>query len=196
MEQHPSLWSIVLGIVSVVAIIFGPIIALYIQRKLDREREAKNRKIAIFRTLMAHRATRLSVAFVEALNGIEVEFYSNNTGTRKIIETWRSYCEHLYSTDADDPAKNAAWNTRGEDMLYDLLFEMGEYLGYHFDKVTLRRIKYSPRGWVENEEDATIIRKAAMAVFSGTKPLLMKIDGSVNISEQGLPSQTSVAKAP
>jgi hypothetical protein len=177
-------WTIVLSALTLIAILTGPIIALYIQRKLDEEQAAKNRRVNIFRTLMAHRATRLTTAFVEALNGIEVEFYGHDGSNRKIIEAWREYCEHLYNTNADDPAKNAAWNERGSELLNVLLVEMGESLGYHFEKGTLRRMVYQPRGWNDNETETLALRKATMEVFSGIKPLRMKIDGPVEISER------------
>ena len=42
---------------------------------------------------------------------------------------------------------------------------------------------YQPRGWNDNETEQLALRKATMEVFSGNKPLRMKIDGPVEISE-------------
>ena len=80
--------NVVLPFLTIVAIIVGPIAALCIQRKLDRERAARDRKLHIFRTLMTYRASRLNAHFVEALNAIEVEFYSpNDEKAKPVVES-------------------------------------------------------------------------------------------------------------
>ena len=71
--------------IGIIAIITGPLAALLIGKRIEERRARQDRKIKIFRTLMANRATRLAPAYVEALNGIETEFY----GDTKVIEAWR-----------------------------------------------------------------------------------------------------------
>jgi len=68
----------------VFATLLGPVQA---QKWIERARERTQRKIAIFRTLMATRAAFLSPAHVEALNGVPIEFYGN----RKIVNSWKEY---------------------------------------------------------------------------------------------------------
>jgi hypothetical protein len=80
--------GIALGVLTVVAIVCGPIIALQIQRKLDREREALNRKLWVFKTLMSFRATALAPAFVQALNLIDVEFSGHNDKEKAVRNAW------------------------------------------------------------------------------------------------------------
>ena len=161
---------------TVVAIVAGPILALYVQRKLDRERASMDRKLAVFRTLVAHRATRLSPAFVEALNVIEVEFYSSDGSNKRVVEAWHEYCENLYSPDFNNEATVGQAASRATDLLHNLIAAMGEYLGYHFDKGVLKRMGYYPRGWGETEQEQVALRKAAVEVFSGQKPIRMTID--------------------
>jgi len=168
--------STILALVTVIAIIVGPILALYIQRKLDRERAAKDRKLAIFRTLIAQRATPLAPAFVEALNAVEVEFYSNDGSAKRVIEAVHEYFEHLYHPDYRDETRVAAVAEKGTDLLHVLLGEMGRHLGYHFEKGVLRRMAYYPQGWGDSEKEQTALRKAAVEVFSGEKALRMKVD--------------------
>ena len=75
-----------------------------------------------------------------------------------------------------------AWQTHGEGGTHqspgDLLYEMGESLGYHFDKVTLKKNAYYPRGWGEVEVEQHQLRKAALAVFAGEKPLNVVVVGA------------------
>ena len=81
-------------IVSISAIILGPILAVQIEKYLERRRENKNRRLSIFKTLMATRGTVLSWTHVEALNRIDLEF-SNNKKFEKVITTWQEYFDNL-----------------------------------------------------------------------------------------------------
>jgi hypothetical protein len=153
---------------TIVAILIGPLAALLIEKRLEKARAKEARRVQIFRDLMAHRANRLSAAFVQALNGIETEFY----GDTKVIEGWRSLVDQLYTQ--HDPASDpnlAHWNERTTNLLTDMLYEMAESLGYHFSKVTLKKNAYMPSGWGAWEAENTKLRQAAIKVFEGEKPL-------------------------
>lgn len=159
---------------TIAAILIGPLMALLIQKKLETIRTSNDRKIAIFRSLMANRASRTSAPFVQALNGIEVEFY----GQTQVLEAWRSLNEHLYQkieplTEADVNR----WNDGVSELVIELLYKMGESLGYHFDKVALKRNAYLPALWSAAETENLRIRQSALKVFEGDKPLKIEITG-------------------
>ncbi len=116
---------------------------------------------------MANRASRLSAPWVQSLNAIETEFYGNT----KVIEAWRVIVDHLYSAEANDSAQVDRWNEKLGDLVNELLFEMGKSLGYHFDKVTLKRNAYYPRGWGEIELEQHAIRKKFLEVLDGKRRL-------------------------
>ena len=59
----------------IIATILGPILAVQAQKWLERERAIRDRRNAIFRTLMATRAAMLSPGHVEAFNAVPVDFY-------------------------------------------------------------------------------------------------------------------------
>ena len=85
-----------LAVATIIAIILGPIVALGIQRNSEKRREKRNRKLVIFKELMATRATTLSPRHVDALNAIEVEFSKGGgKGEKLVLDTWRLYLEHL-----------------------------------------------------------------------------------------------------
>jgi hypothetical protein len=152
---------------TIAAIITGPIAALLIQKYLEVRRAKKDRKIAIFHTLMANRASRLSPPWVQALNGIETEFY----GERNVIEAWRVMVDHLYSEDANDPKKVEQWQSTLTEQVNEMLYEMGESLGYHFDRVTIKRNAYYPRGWGEIEVEQHALRKKFLELLDGKRKL-------------------------
>lgn len=58
---------------NIIALIIAPILALQIQKWLEKYREDRKRKLDIFKTLMSTRANRVSIEHVEALNMIDVE---------------------------------------------------------------------------------------------------------------------------
>ena len=159
-----------IGITTVFAIILGPIIALWLQRISERRREAGNRKVYVFRTLMASRATRLSQNHIEALNAIEVEFGGSKENEKRVIEAWKLYLDHL-ATKVDQ-----SWTARGDDIFTDLLYEMARCLNYSFDKVWIKRNIYYPKGHGEIEEDQYIIRKALVKLLTGQNALKMDVE--------------------
>src|SRR5438552_18804781 len=81
--------GIVLSLLTIIAIIVGPVAALWVQRKLEEGSEAKYRKVWVFKTLMSFRATNLSPTIVQALNLIDVEFDVNNDTEKAVRKAWK-----------------------------------------------------------------------------------------------------------
>jgi hypothetical protein len=159
---------------TIAAIIIGPLAALLIQKHLEQLRAGEERKVMVFRALMSNCANRMSQPYVQALNGIEVEFHGNV----KIIEKWRSFIDHLNTPhDSVGDPNLTRWTERATERLNSLLLEMGESLGYHFDEVTLKRNAYYPIGWNTLELEQTKLRQAAVKVFEGEKPLKVELMG-------------------
>jgi hypothetical protein len=175
MQQAPSISFLSVSLeawLTIAAIIIGPLTALLIQKSIENRRAKEERKITIFRNLMANRASRLSAAYVQALNGIETEFY----GETKVIDAWRSQVDHLYTPhDAAGDPNLTRWTERQTELLTDLLSAMAESLGYHFDKVTLKRNAYYPTGWNTIETENTQLRQAAIKVFESRKALKVEL---------------------
>src|SRR5262245_18700155 len=125
------------GIVMVLAVLAGPILALYIQNRLNIRRETRDRKLWVFKTLMAARELRLSPEHVTALNMLDVEFYGDDKENREVIRCWNMYRDHL-RTDPEDPndpryqEKSAAWAKDGLRLFYQLLDKVAKAVGYDF----------------------------------------------------------------
>ena len=80
---------------TVLAIVLGPILALFAQRVLDRLREKRRQRLQLYLTLMGTRATYLSPEHVRALNLIDVVFAS--VVSQKSLDSWRQvfvWCRH------------------------------------------------------------------------------------------------------
>jgi hypothetical protein len=176
----PDQW---LTVISVVAILSSPIIALEVQKQLDDRRTKLDRKMAIFRKLMTTRGTQLSPAHVEALNAIEVEFYAKEGPDKKVLDAWRLYINHLNSRAGEGEALNR-WVEKKNSLLIDLLYQMAQRLKYDIDKVAIEKNVYHPIGFVETETEQIALRKAALAVLSGERPIQTTVIGRVQTTQQ------------
>ena len=160
----------------IVAIVIAPILAIQIQKFIEKKKEARTRKMHIFRVLMATRARPLSPLHVEALNMIDIEFYKH----KRIINAWKLLLDNFYNYPKDPKQKDfdaqlLSCSERSNNLLTDLLYEMSKAQGYDFDKVLLKRSCYVPKGHGEIEMEQTFIRKSFTDLFSGRKAVPIKI---------------------
>ncbi len=155
-----------------IAIVAGPILAVQIQKMIDKANEDKNRKMWLFSNLMATRAMPVSPLHVEALNRIDIEFYKN----KKVTDAWKLLLDNFgnYPLDpkaSDFQVKLNSCSEKSNELLIDLLYQMGKSLGYDFDKVHLKRGVYFPKGHTDLESEQQIIRRALLEILVGKKSL-------------------------
>lgn len=156
-------------ILTVLAILLAPVVAIQVSVYLEKRRTQKNRRLDIFRTLMASRAARLSIHHVNALNSIDVEFYGKDVKFKKVVEALKVYLTHLNDKTLFD-ASLESWHSKGDDLLVELLQKMAICLNYDFDKDTIKKTSYYPEGYGQQELEGLIIRKGFADIFSGKKP--------------------------
>lgn len=149
---------------TIVAIVLGPILALYAQRVLDSFREKRRRQILIFRELMITRYTRLSPRYVEALNAVPIEF-ENRGRQKRVLDKWKECLDHLGTDSTKDPN---AWSVRGFDLVVDLLYEMSQCLGYDFEKLRIKREAYLPQMFADIEAQQHALRRQLLELTDGT----------------------------
>jgi hypothetical protein len=162
-----ALWlgviGLVLSLITIFAIYYGPISALRIQRQLDDEREARNRKLYIFKTLMTYRATPVNINFVQSLNLIDVEFVGSHEKEKAVRDAWKELLDHFSNyNDVANPAE------RSLELTATLLSAMGRSLGYDFDKVYLKKGAYYPAFAVNVEQEQHALRKQVLELLDGT----------------------------
>jgi hypothetical protein len=173
--MHVGEWMIV------IATILGPVLAVQAQKMIERWRSKQDRRFDVFSKLMTTRATLLSPQHVEALNRIDLEFYGDKK-YKKVIDAWKAYHDHLNQNTTGE-ANNAIWENTRNELLVDLLYEMGESLGYEFNKVHIKRAAYFPKGHGDIEQDQTLIRKYMVALLKGDQALKMNVVGFPEMEE-------------
>jgi hypothetical protein len=187
---------------NVIAILLSPLFALQVSRRLDDRKERRQRKRWVFYTLMATRNARLSPEHVRALNSIDIEF----TKEKAVTRAWKAYLDHLNDTSQELGAWASRSDDLFVDLLYamseSLKFDFdkthlrrGIYSprahgeadedamvirkalvamakGERGLPVDLSDITHTP----EEEAAAVAAKKAAREVFTGNRPLRVKIE--------------------
>lgn len=164
--------TIFIGIISIFAIFYAPIVALQVQEKKEAFNEKNLRKSEIFRTLMLTRADGLSTEHVKALNMILLDFYGN----QRILDSWKSYFDHLSHVPGSDNNDNwIIWIEKKEELLADLLYDMAIDVGYDFDKVNLKRFIYYPKAFGDSQQQSALIRNGLLDILSGKKAIKIEV---------------------
>jgi hypothetical protein len=178
-------------VLTVAAIVLGPILAVQAQKWLEVLREKRDRKKRIFEVLMTTRGTPLPPDHVQALNRIQLEFSAKKTRENDVIKAWRVYLDHLNKSQFDtaDQQKSAEWGDKRADLFVELLEKMARAVGYDFDKVLLKKEWYAPRAYSDAENEKNRLRAGALAVLEGKIPLQVRIDQTVQ-------AQSSVSGEP
>jgi hypothetical protein len=144
------------SIITIVAIIIGPILAVQAETYLSRRREQRERRLQVFKTLMLTRKIPLSPNRIDALNLIDIYFDKDD----EVTKGWRAYFDTLNNVYkegiSDDETKRL--NDKSEEKFIDLLDAMSKAVGYKkFDKTYLKNAVYFPQaysGYVEGQIDA------------------------------------------
>ena len=153
------------------AVLSGPIIAVQLTRFLDNRKEIRERKLSIFKTLMATRAYNVSWNHVEALNRIDLEFDASNKKEKAVILAWKEYLDLLNESNMTLDQ----WVIKRVDLLVVLLHKMATVLDYDFDKTHIKNSSYSPRIHGETEEEQQQIRRKVLELLDGTRTIPMEV---------------------
>jgi len=176
--------SLTLAIATVLATLFSPIIAIRVQKYLEKKSEKQTIKVKIFSQLMATRAisSRLLPEHIQALNMIDLAFYGDikrgknhrSDTEKKVIIAWKEYFSHLCSIFPKTEPGAEFWYQKSNQLFLDLLYEMATDVGYEFDKVYLENAIYSPIAHGDINMDYLKIRKGLASLLSGENPV--KVD--------------------
>lgn len=157
--------------IMITAVFTGPIVAVRLTRFLDNQKEIRERKVHIFKTLMATRAYTVSWAHVEALNRIDLEFDKNNRKEREVIDAWKEYLDLLNNSNL----QIEQWAMKRVDLLVELLHKMAKVLDYDFDKTHIKNSSYQPRAHGEADDQQTALRTSVLELLNGSRSVPMHI---------------------
>jgi hypothetical protein len=122
----------------------GPIIAILITLWRGAVTNKYQRRLHVFRTLMATRKIGISPDHVNALNLVEVDFYE----CQKVEEAWSDYKDHL--NDISKP-EDDTWREKKEKLLAKLLYEIAAVLRFKLPAIDIFKGGYAPSGWAHRD---------------------------------------------
>jgi hypothetical protein len=155
----------------ILAVLAGPIIAVQLTRFVDSKKEQRDRKLQIFKTLMATRAYAVSPQHVEALNRIDLEFSNKHKKERNVVYAWKEYLDLL----GDQDMPKDQWGTKRVERLVDLLHSMAQVLNYEFDKTHIKNSAYAPVAHGDIENQQTTVRMGVIDILEGKRALPMYV---------------------
>jgi|GEM_PF-470263 len=159
----------------ITATLLGPVLAVQVQKYLERWRDESERRKKIFKTLMATRASRLAPAHIEALNLIDLEFPPARKRFKRVRSAWKAYRTHLGEKVPEDAQTQAVFYSKRQDLFEDMLYEIGLALGYDFDKTQIGKDAYSTQYHEKMEADALTIRTKLVEVLTGKAAFPMAV---------------------
>ena len=158
-----ALSDLFLGISVVIATFAGPVCAVFVTRHVDNLRRINERRLNVFRSLMATRRAALSADKVTALNMVEIEFY----GIPSVQDAHREVMTHINIP----PPQPPGWADRHRSLMTRLLSEMARELGYKLPQLDVLEGGYYPQGLADIETELQAVRRALIEVLSGRRPL-------------------------
>ena len=179
-------------IIMIVAIVIGPIAAVWITERLRKKEDKRNRQVHIYRMLMATRAAGLAPQHVEALNLVETEFSSGSKKDNTVVSAWKLYLSHL--NDKNYPPES--WGARRADLLVELLYEMSQALGYGHDKAAIKTGAYYPQGYGEIEGEQQALRRGLLQVLAGQNHINIAMTSFPYSEDTAKPEEQVVHEAP
>ena len=150
----------------------GPVLAVAVSLLREAITTKYNRRLYVFRTLMATRRIGISAAHVNALNLVEVEFYR----CPKVEAAWNSYKKHLNEPTRRPP--DEAWYETKERLLAKLLSEIGAVLRFKIPAMDIFKGGYAPQTWADRDMRYTGALEYVYALSQGTKHLPIWLCGA------------------
>jgi uncharacterized protein DUF6680 len=127
------------GLLTLVAIVVSPLIAVLVTTYLQDRKERRSQKVWLLSTLIATRHNPLTDETIRALNMIDVVFHD----APRVRTLWHEYYDMLHNEGLNNPTGWEQWQKKNLEMIT----EMARVLGYgraitHLDAARV----YSPVG--------------------------------------------------
>jgi hypothetical protein len=152
-----------LGIAVVFATLLGPVFAVLVTRRIDDARQIRERRMTVFRNLMATRRATLAADRVTALNMVEIEFH----GVASVENAYREVMRHI--NHARPLPKN--WGDEQRKLVTKLISEIASVLGYKLQQLDMLDGGYYPEGLASIESEQQAVRQAIIETLNGNRPL-------------------------
>lgn len=147
------------------ATFLGPIGAVLVTRFIDAQRDRRQRRMWVFRALMAYRAVPMNPDRIGALNLIQIEFSKNG----KVLAAWAGLMKNYATRPGEDDRER---HLRDREHLYILLLqEIGRNLGVRMEHFDILEGAYYPEGAAVAEWEGNAVRRLFAEIATGHRAL-------------------------
>lgn len=153
------------------AILFGPLIGVWVTRLIDTVNEKKDRRWKLFETLRRTRGLELSPDHVAAINMIPVLFdHDKDTMTE-----WEKLMAALNNVgwNSDDEQVREAVFRATENARHNLVRRIAKIVGAKLPEKEEHRLGYAPIAWQVELKEQVEVRARLLEVLGGERPLKM-----------------------
>ncbi len=162
---------------------------MLITKYLDAKKEKNNRRLWIFRTLVANFQNRSIYDFVSAINLAEIEF----DGDANVLKAWKNYRKAI---EPKNPKPSNEQEVRTalkemDDALAELVKTIGISLGYKRDKLDILNNYFIPQSWINDDNHLREKERLLMEILRSERSLSFNIIHSQNPSPHQAASQPS-----
>lgn len=167
--------------IMLLAIVIGPILAVFVTRLIDWLRDKKQRRLDLFKVMMRTRRTRLSPDHIGALNLVEIEFYKDD----KVLNALKLYFQHLSARNLRN-GDAGIWLQEGDHLFTKLLSSMARALGYEIEQLEILTGGYAPQAWENDEKSLRDMRQKMIELLDGKRAIPIK-PSDINHKSGGIP---------
>ena len=156
---------------TLLAIVLGPLIGIWVTRWIDSAKERKDRRWELFVTLRRTRGLELSPDHVAAINMVPVLF----SGDVETMREWEKLMDALNNTgwESQDEAVRKGIAKSAADARHNLIRRIGEVVGAKLPHKEEHRLGYAPVAWAQELGEQAAVRRLALEVLSGRSPIQM-----------------------
>lgn len=180
---------------TLIALVGGPVAAVLLTRYVDQSRERSGRRMDVFRTLMRTRRAPTTAEHVGALNLIEIEFASD----REVLSAWKNLYGHfarehprrpdeiiVRQDDNDRRSRDEAFYRRLADerarLLTKLLHAMAKALNFKIEQLEIFEGGYIPQGWEDELVEQRLVRKFLLDLYQAKVALPVMVFEAPHLS--------------
>lgn len=163
--------EIAMAILTIIAIVTGPVASLIISDRGHLKRKAEWRQEELFQTLVQTRSKPTSFAHFGPLEYVGIVFW--NEENTKLIEAWQKYMRYLHrhipsirDREAYDEAQRVVRMLQA-----DLFVEIGKEMGISVPPAEVLSEMYTPSVWLAQELEESDLRYQESLVLKGRMPI-------------------------
>lgn len=130
---------------TLLAIIFGPIVAVGITLWIEGRRRQREQRVIVFRHLIATRHMPADPGFLTAINLIPVEFNDES----KVLAAYREFIDAVGRRLDGINDESILLNSRTK--LIRLIYEVSNSLGFKLRETDLQTTAYASDGWIKRD---------------------------------------------